>query len=161
MSAIRNPSPGLIDRYLPEFTFGHRYDIVVDSDDIGEVYAIARDLDLSRSPVVPLLFKLRGLPVKRLNARAFTAAMGWADIEETAPTEFLIGYRRRGGMEPVVGPHHAAADPADVTQKVVFSFRFSRRPDLVKLLGHVDAITLNDGEARQLTDCFNLVKDAR
>ena len=37
----------------------------------------------------------------------------------------------------------------------------SRRPDLVKLLGHVDAITLNDGEARQLTDKFNLVKAAR
>ena len=37
----------------------------------------------------------------------------------------------------------------------------SRRPDLVKLLGHVDAITLNDGEARQLTDCFNLVRAAR
>jgi sugar/nucleoside kinase (ribokinase family) len=37
----------------------------------------------------------------------------------------------------------------------------SRRPDLVKLLEHVDAITLNDGEARQLTDQFNLVKAAR
>ena len=37
----------------------------------------------------------------------------------------------------------------------------SRRPDLVKLLGHVDAITLNDGEARQLTDCANLVKAAK
>jgi sugar/nucleoside kinase (ribokinase family) len=37
----------------------------------------------------------------------------------------------------------------------------SRRPDLVKLLAHVDAVTLNDGEARQLTDCFNLVKAAR
>ena len=37
----------------------------------------------------------------------------------------------------------------------------SRRPDLVKLLGHVDAITLNDGEARQLTDCYNLIKAAR
>lgn len=37
----------------------------------------------------------------------------------------------------------------------------SRRPDLVKLLGHVDAITLNDGEARQLTDCYNLVKAAK
>lgn len=37
----------------------------------------------------------------------------------------------------------------------------SRRPDLVKLLGHVNAITLNDGEARQLTDCYNLVKAAR
>ena len=37
----------------------------------------------------------------------------------------------------------------------------SRRPDLVELIRHVDLITLNDGEARQLTDCTNLVKAAR
>ncbi len=37
----------------------------------------------------------------------------------------------------------------------------SRRPDLLELIGHVDLITLNDGEARQLTDCTNLVKAAR
>ena len=37
----------------------------------------------------------------------------------------------------------------------------SRRPDILELIGHVDLITLNDGEARQLTDCFNLVKAAR
>jgi len=37
----------------------------------------------------------------------------------------------------------------------------SRRPDLMKLLGQVDLITLNDAEARQLSDEFNLVKAAR
>lgn len=37
----------------------------------------------------------------------------------------------------------------------------SRRPDIVELIKHVDLITLNDGEARQLTDCSNLVKAAR
>ena len=37
----------------------------------------------------------------------------------------------------------------------------SRRPDLLELLGHVDLITLNDGEARQLTEKSNLVKAAR
>ena len=37
----------------------------------------------------------------------------------------------------------------------------SRRPDLLKLLEHVDLITLNDAEARQLTEEFNLVKAAR
>lgn len=37
----------------------------------------------------------------------------------------------------------------------------SRRPELVELLGHVDLITLNDGEARQLTEQVNLVKAAR
>jgi sugar/nucleoside kinase (ribokinase family) len=37
----------------------------------------------------------------------------------------------------------------------------SRRTDILELIKHVDLITLNDGEARQLTDCFNLVKAAR
>jgi sugar/nucleoside kinase (ribokinase family) len=37
----------------------------------------------------------------------------------------------------------------------------SRRPDIVELIKHVDLITLNDGEARQLTDCANLVKASR
>src|SRR6201994_1557860 len=37
----------------------------------------------------------------------------------------------------------------------------SRRPDLLKLLERVDLITLNDAEARQLTEEFNLVKAAK
>jgi len=37
----------------------------------------------------------------------------------------------------------------------------SRRPELLALLARVDAITLNDGEARQLTEKANLVKAAR
>lgn len=37
----------------------------------------------------------------------------------------------------------------------------SRRPELVELLGRVDLITLNDGEARQLTEKANLVHAAR
>jgi len=37
----------------------------------------------------------------------------------------------------------------------------SRRADIVKLLAHVNCITLNDGEARQLTDHNNLVKAAK
>ena len=37
----------------------------------------------------------------------------------------------------------------------------SRRPDLLKLLERVDLITLNDGEARQLTEQYNLVRAAR
>lgn len=37
----------------------------------------------------------------------------------------------------------------------------SRRPDLLELLKHVDLITLNDAEARQLTEQSNLVQAAR
>jgi sugar/nucleoside kinase (ribokinase family) len=37
----------------------------------------------------------------------------------------------------------------------------SRRADVLTLLEHVDVITINDGEARQLTEQSNLVKAAR
>ncbi|HJP60004.1 MAG TPA: PfkB family carbohydrate kinase [Gemmatimonadaceae bacterium] len=37
----------------------------------------------------------------------------------------------------------------------------SRRPDLLKLLSRVDLVTLNDAEARQLTEKFNLVQAAQ
>ncbi|MEO5590861.1 MAG: PfkB family carbohydrate kinase [Gemmatimonadaceae bacterium] len=37
----------------------------------------------------------------------------------------------------------------------------SRRPDLIELLKHVDIVTLNDGEARQLTEKSNLVQAAK
>ena len=37
----------------------------------------------------------------------------------------------------------------------------SRRADLLELLGKVDLITLNDGEARQLTEQSNLIKAAK
>jgi sugar/nucleoside kinase (ribokinase family) len=37
----------------------------------------------------------------------------------------------------------------------------SRRPDLLELIGKVDLITLNDGEARQLTEKANLVHAAK
>ncbi|MFI5310600.1 MAG: PfkB family carbohydrate kinase [Gemmatimonadales bacterium] len=37
----------------------------------------------------------------------------------------------------------------------------SRRADLLQLLGHVDLITVNDGEARQLSEKSNLVQAAK
>jgi sugar/nucleoside kinase (ribokinase family) len=37
----------------------------------------------------------------------------------------------------------------------------SRRPDLLNLLSHVDLVTLNDAEARQLSEKFNLVQAAQ
>src|SRR3954467_5018637 len=37
----------------------------------------------------------------------------------------------------------------------------SRRPDILELLKHVDLVTLNDGEVRQLTEQTNLVKGAK
>lgn len=60
---------------------------------------------------------------------------------------------------------HAVLDqieaPALVACDTMNHWIADRRDDLVRLLGRVDLITLNDGEARQLTGSANLVQAAR
>lgn len=124
MSTDSALQPGLIDRYLPRYTFGHRYDIVVDNGCVDTVYHVARNVDLSRSRVIPWLFRLRGLPTAQLRARAFTQAMGWTDVDEQAPREFLIGYWKTQVIVPVTDARQFEGELQGARQKVAFSFRF-------------------------------------
>ncbi|MCU0647740.1 MAG: PfkB family carbohydrate kinase [Gemmatimonadaceae bacterium] len=74
-----------------------------------------------------------------------------------APFVFLANIDPRlqlGVLEQVEKPALVACDTMNFWIE-------SRRPDLIALLGKVDLITLNDGEARQLTEKFNLVHAAR
>jgi hypothetical protein len=121
--------PGLIERYLPRYTFAHRYATVVRCGDIARVYAIARDVDLARSRVIALLFRLRGLAPQpgQWRARAFCTAMHWTELAQTPPTEFLVAYWRRGRDNRIMGvdsPAQFCAPIAGATQKVGFTFRF-------------------------------------
>jgi len=127
MQRTATSNPGLIERYLPRYTFRHRYTTVVQCGDIGRVYAIARDVDLSRSRVIPLLFRLRGLPHAHWRARAFCSAMHWTELAQTPPTEFLIAYWRGGPgnrIRRIDNARQFCGVPPGATQKVGFTFRF-------------------------------------
>jgi len=50
----------LIDKYLPEYTFKEFHEIVIDGP-IKETYKIAQNFDLSKSKLITILFKIRGL----------------------------------------------------------------------------------------------------
>lgn len=56
---------------------------------------------------------------------------------------------------------HQVARPKLVACDTMNFWIESRRPDLLALLSHVDLVTLNDGEARQLTEHSNLVAAAK
>lgn len=120
-------SHGLLEHYLPRYTFSHRYQAVVRCGDIGRVYDIARDVDLSRSRVIVLLFRLRGLPCHCWRARAFCAAMHWTELAQQRPAEFLVAYWRGGDGNRIRRIDHPAQFPGPLpgaTQKVGFAFRF-------------------------------------
>lgn len=142
--------PSLIDQYLPEYSFAHHYDIVINQGDIDTVYDVAQDVDLSRSPIVPLLFKLRGLPTAQLNARAFIAAMGWSFLEERRPDEFLIGYWRDDRIRPITDREHFLHATVGVRQKVIFCFRFrSLSSRQVKVETETRVLCIGEEEVRK------------
>ena len=81
----------LIDKYLPQYTFKEFHDIVVNRP-IEDVYHAAKDFDLSKSRTIALLFKIRGLPTKRLTLQNFIDDIGFTNLEENCPYESLVGF---------------------------------------------------------------------
>jgi sugar/nucleoside kinase (ribokinase family) len=76
---------------------------------------------------------------------------------KSAPFVFLANIDPRLQLDVL----HQVQKPTLVACDTMNFWIESRRADLVELLGHVDLITVNDGEARQLTEKANLVRAAR
>jgi len=93
----------LIDKYLRRYTFNEYHEIVVDSP-IANVFNVANDFDLSKSKTITWLFKIRGLPTKRLNLKSFINDIGFTNLESNAPYENLIGFWARKKILPI--PSH-------------------------------------------------------
>ena len=99
----RFPRDDLLDRFLPrpEVDICHR--IRVDAR-AAATFAVAREFDLQRSPVVRVILMLRTLPSLlrgeplRGSSRgvvAWTLAMGWVVLAEVPDREIVVGSRSR------------------------------------------------------------------
>ncbi len=79
----------LIDDYAPEYDVASRHHVDVRATP-EVVYDAARRLDLSRSGLIRTLFRLRGLPTRRLNLEGFLK-MGFVLLDEKPQQELLLG----------------------------------------------------------------------
>ncbi len=115
----------LIDKYLPEYTFNELHEIVVNSP-IENVYEIARDLDLSKSKMIKFLFKIRGLPTKRLNLQHFINDIGFTCLEEDYPNENLIGFWMRFKIAKIASHEDFIHNSISPWIKAVWNFQFKK-----------------------------------
>ena len=113
----------LIDKYLPQYTFGEYHETMVNCP-IQNVYDVARDFDLSKSNRIKFLIRLRGLPTKRMNLQDFIADMGFTHLEEDPPYENLIGFLMRPKIDKVQSYEDFVNDCTSSRIKVVWNFRF-------------------------------------
>jgi hypothetical protein len=118
----------LIDKYLPTYTFNEYHEIVINSP-IEHVYYVAEDIDLSKSKIITFLFKIRGLPTKRMHLQNFIDDMGFTKLEESYPCERLIGFWARGKIEKIPSYEDFLNNSVSPWLKVVWNFQFEQLKD--------------------------------
>ena len=111
----------LIDKYLAEFTFNEVHGVDIKAN-LEAVYQSAKDVDLSRSKLITILFKLRGLPTRRMNLQGFISDMGFTNLEERFPVENLIGFWMKTKIEPVPGFEAFIGNTISPRIKVAWNF---------------------------------------
>jgi hypothetical protein len=115
----------LIEKYLPEHTFNEYHEIIVNSP-IGKVYEIAKNFDLSKSKIIKFLFKIRGLPTKRLNLQHFINDIGFTNLEEDYPNETLTGFWARFKIAKIPSYQDFIQNSISPWIKVVWNFQFEK-----------------------------------
>ncbi len=113
----------LIDKYLPHYTFNEFHEIVVNSP-IENVYHVAKDVDLAKSRIIKMLFKIRGLPTKRLNLQHFIDDIGFTNLEENYPFESLVGFWARMKIAKITSYEDFVNNTISPWLKVVWNFQF-------------------------------------
>ena len=116
-----NKMEKLIDKYLPEYSFSEYHEVVINCS-IAEVYESARNFDLSKSKLIKWLFKIRGLPTKRMHLQDFISDIGFTIIEENVPVENLIGFWVKNKIEPITSPAGFINNTISAKVKAVWNF---------------------------------------
>ena len=115
----------LIDKYLPEYTYNEYHETVVKSS-IENCYKIAKDFDLSKSKLIKILFKIRGIPTERMNLQGLISDMGFTRLEESFPTENLLGFWARNKLEPIPNLQNFLNNTINARIKIVWNFYFEK-----------------------------------
>jgi hypothetical protein len=123
----------LIDKYLPEYTYHEYHDTVINSS-IDNCYEAAKDFNLSKSKLIKILFKIRGVPTERMNLQGLISDMGFTRLEESFPTENLLGFWARTKIEPIPNLQDFLNNTINAKIKIVWNFYFEKlNPELTRV----------------------------
>ncbi|SIO19092.1 hypothetical protein [Halodesulfovibrio marinisediminis] len=134
----------LIDKFLPEYTFTECHEIIVHSP-IEEVYEIAKNVDLSKSTLIVTLFKLRGLPTRRMTLQGLVEDIGFSRLAENYPVEHLIGFLANKRVVPISSAKEFLTDSLSAKIKVAWNFSlFEISPGLTRITTETRVLCLSN-----------------
>ena len=151
----------LIDEFLPRFDVASRHEIVV-SAPVEQVYAVARQVDLSGSATIRWLFRLRGLPVPEALRLDGLLRAGFVLLGEDPGRELVLGVVGRfwsitGGLQRVHSGGFRGFDRPG-TAKAVWNFRVDPQSGGSSLLStETRVLCLDDRSRRRFRWYWSLV----
>jgi hypothetical protein len=116
----------LLDDFLPRWDIRERHEVLVPLPP-ERAYQAIKELDLSRSRLIRLLFALRGLPRGNSVTLERLTSVGFVVLAEDPPVEIVLGltgrfWRMRGGIRKARADDFVSfADPGFV--KAAWNFR--------------------------------------
>lgn len=140
----------LIDQWLPGYDFRESHEIRVRAPAATALRAV-RELDLARSPVVRLLFRLRGMPGSTLTVRGMEEK-GFVVLDEAPDREFVLGLIGRfwtpGGDLQSFAPDEFTRHDTPGYARAAWNFRVEPAPGGCRL-GTETRIACNDPRSRR------------
>jgi len=118
----------LINKYIPEFQFNEVHKTVVNAT-AYDAYRTTMELDLSKSKVTEILFRLRGLPFNNNTFTTINRDMRFTLLEELTYSEFIYGFWFSTKTEWVVDVNEFIDYSTKYNAKVGWSFCFNERTD--------------------------------
>lgn len=118
----------LLNKYIPEFQFNEVHKTVVNAT-ASEAYKATMQLDLSKSRVIGILYKMRGLPFNSNEFAEVNRDMHFTLLEECQYSEFLYAFWFSTKTEEVVDLNEFINSDTKYNAKVGWSFSFNQRID--------------------------------
>ena len=118
----------LLDKYIPEYQFNKIHKTIVNGS-AKQAYNSTMDLDLSKSKLIKILFKLRGLPFNAHKFSKINSDMRFTLVEQRQYSEFLYGFWFSKKVEWVTDLNEFSKNSQKYNAKVGWSFFFNERTD--------------------------------
>lgn len=123
----------LAEKFLPRYDFSEKHCITINASK-KDCYIGTYNFDLSSSPLICLLFRLRKLPAKAQPLFAFAKGMKFTLLEEKRCDEFIFGFWVKKEIEWIIDKNIFVNNNTSHTLKVIWHFEFEAiKPEITKV----------------------------
>ncbi len=118
----------LLDKYMPEFQYNEIHKTLVHAS-TREAFLATKNIQLSKSTLIAILFTLRGLPIHSPTLQDTNHAMRFTLLDEIHYSEFLYGFWFSTKTEWVAHINEFVRPNPNYNAKAVWSFCFNQKAD--------------------------------